>query len=65
MTDTFFGIIFFPPPIYVHPKSRTIPRSPAGIRGEDCSPCRDGADGLPVDGDQLVQHDLGAGEDAV
>lgn len=45
--------------------SHTIPKSPQGIKWEDCWPCRDGADGLPVDGDQLVQHDVGAGEDAV
>ena len=29
------------------------------------SPCRDGADGLLVDGDELVQHHVGAGEHAV
>ncbi len=31
----------------------------------DHSPCRDGTDGLLVDGDELVQHYVSAGEDAV
>lgn len=32
---------------------------------EDPSPCRYGTDGLFVDGDQLVEHDVGTGEDTV
>lgn len=40
-------------------------KSPQETNWEDFSPCRDGTYGLPVDGDQLIQHDVGAGEDAV
>lgn len=32
---------------------------------EDHSPCRDGTDGLLVDGDELVQHYVSCGEDAI
>lgn len=38
---------------------------PIGINSEDHSPCRDGTDGLLIDGDQLVQHYVSTGEDAV